>query len=132
MPRPGNEPRQMRSHQAHKSDGANRHHAQRCQYRGSTKQQQAGPLQPDAQDAGSVVVDRQQIQPAPQPEHQLIRIEQRGLVDVVKVPSEKGPPRKVYSLTGPGQDCLNEFWRTWSFLSERLERIREEGNEHVG
>ena len=62
----------------------------------------------------------------------LIRIEQRGLVDVVKVPSEKGPPRKVYSLTGPGQDCLNEFWRTWSFLAERLERIREEGNEHVG
>ena len=28
----------------------------------------------------------------------LIRIEQRGLVDVEKVPSEKGPPRKVYTL----------------------------------
>ena len=28
----------------------------------------------------------------------LIRIEQRGLVDVEKHPSEKGPPRKVYSL----------------------------------
>ena len=28
----------------------------------------------------------------------LVRIEQRGLVDVEKVPSEKGPPRKVYSL----------------------------------
>ena len=27
----------------------------------------------------------------------LVRIEQRGLVDVEKVPSEKGPPRKVYS-----------------------------------
>lgn len=26
----------------------------------------------------------------------LVRIEQRGFVDVVKVPSEKGPPRKVY------------------------------------
>lgn len=62
----------------------------------------------------------------------LIRVEQRGLVDVVKVPSEKGPPRKMYSLTGSGQDYLNEFWRTWSFLSERLEQLREEGNNHVG
>jgi len=61
----------------------------------------------------------------------LIRIEQRGLVDVVKVPSEKGPPRKMYSLTASGQDYLNEFWRTWSFLSERLEQLREEGNDHV-
>ena len=33
----------------------------------------------------------------------LIRIEQRGLVDVEKVPSEKGPPRKVYSLNAQGQ-----------------------------
>ena len=29
----------------------------------------------------------------------LIRVEQRGLVDVKKVPSVKGPPRKVYSST---------------------------------
>jgi DNA-binding PadR family transcriptional regulator len=28
----------------------------------------------------------------------LIRVEQRGFVDVEKVPSEKGPPRKVYCL----------------------------------
>lgn len=55
----------------------------------------------------------------------LIRIEQRGLVDVEKVPSEKGPPRKVYSLNAQGQDYLNEFWRNWSFLSERLEQLRE-------
>ena len=54
----------------------------------------------------------------------LIRIEQRGLVDVVKVPSEKGPPRKVYSLNSEGQAYLAEFWRTWSFLSERLEQLR--------
>ncbi|MHA7208349.1 PadR family transcriptional regulator [Arthrobacter sp. B0490] len=57
----------------------------------------------------------------------LIRSEQRGLVDVEKVPSEKGPPRKVYSLNAQGQDYLNEFWRTWSFLSERLEQLREGG-----
>ena len=55
----------------------------------------------------------------------LIRIEQRGLVDVEKVPSEKGPPRKVYSLNAAGGEYLDEFWRTWSFLSERLEQLHE-------
>ena len=55
----------------------------------------------------------------------LIRIEQRGLVDVAKVPSEKGPPRKVYSLNTRGRDDLEEFWRTWSFLTERIEQLRE-------
>lgn len=57
----------------------------------------------------------------------LVRIEQRGLVDVEKVPSEKGPPRKVYSLNTAGHEYLDEFWRTWSFLSERLEQLRHEG-----
>ncbi len=57
----------------------------------------------------------------------LIRVEQRGLVDVEKVPSEKGPPRKVYSLNAQGQDYLDEFWRTWGFLTERLEQLREGG-----
>jgi PadR family transcriptional regulator PadR len=55
----------------------------------------------------------------------LVRIEQRGLVDVQKVPSEKGPPRKVYSLSEAGLEYLNEFWRTWSFLAERIEQLRE-------
>jgi PadR family transcriptional regulator, regulatory protein PadR len=57
----------------------------------------------------------------------LIRVEQRGLVDVEKVPSEKGPPRKVYSLNANGREYLDEFWRTWSFLTERLEQLREGG-----
>lgn len=55
----------------------------------------------------------------------LIRIEQKGLVDVEKRPSEKGPPRKVYSLNTQGRKELDEFWGTWSFLSERLEQLRE-------
>jgi PadR family transcriptional regulator len=54
----------------------------------------------------------------------LVRIEQRGLVDVEKVPSIKGPPRKVYSLNSQGEEYLNEFWRTWSFLQERIEQLR--------
>ena len=57
----------------------------------------------------------------------LVRVEQRGLVDVEKVPSEKGPPRKVYSLNAQGRDVLDEFWRTWSFLAERLAQLHEGG-----
>ena len=59
----------------------------------------------------------------------LIRIEQHGLVDVEKVPSQKGPPRKVYSINAQGRDYLDEFWRTWSFLTERLEQLREGGRQ---
>ncbi|MDO8381563.1 MAG: PadR family transcriptional regulator [Microbacterium sp.] len=62
----------------------------------------------------------------------LIRIEQRGLVDVEKVPSEKGPPRKVYSLNAQGRDYLDEFWGTWSFLTTRLEQLRTASTETEG
>lgn len=55
----------------------------------------------------------------------LVRIERRGLVDVTKVPSEKGPPRKVYSLNAAGREYLDEFWRTWSFLAEHLDQLRQ-------
>ncbi len=55
----------------------------------------------------------------------LVRIEQRGFVDVEKVPSEKGPPRKVYSLNARGREYLEEFWRTWSFLSDRLSQLHQ-------
>jgi PadR family transcriptional regulator PadR len=55
----------------------------------------------------------------------LVRIEQKGLVDVEKIPSEKGPPRKVYSLSAQGREYLEEFWRTWSFLAERLEQLHK-------
>src|SRR4051794_31059483 len=60
----------------------------------------------------------------------LVRFERRGFVAVDKVPSEKGPPRKVYSLNAQGREYLDEFWKTWSFLAERLERLREKGAEN--
>ena len=53
----------------------------------------------------------------------LVRIEQRGFVDVKKVKSEKGPPRKVYSLNRQGRAQLSDFWKTWSFLAERIEHL---------
>lgn len=57
----------------------------------------------------------------------LVRIEQRGLVDVEKVASEKGPPRKVFTLNDAGRAQLAEFWTTWSTLADRLEALREKG-----
>lgn len=53
----------------------------------------------------------------------LVRIERRGLVDVEKVASDKGPPRKVYSLNAQGGEYLDEFWGTWSFLTERIDQL---------
>ena len=55
----------------------------------------------------------------------LVRIEQRGLVDVEKVPSEKGPPRKVYSLNPQGREYLDEFWKSWGFLAERIAQLHD-------
>ncbi|RAX16932.1 PadR family transcriptional regulator [Pseudarthrobacter sp. AG30] len=59
----------------------------------------------------------------------LVRIEQRGLVDVAKVPSEKGPPRKVYSLNASGSGYLDEFWTSWSFLAERIEQLHHTNHQ---
>ena len=55
----------------------------------------------------------------------LVRIERRGLVDVERSPSEKGPPRKVYSLNGRGRAQLDEFWTAWSFLADRITRLHK-------
>jgi PadR family transcriptional regulator len=55
----------------------------------------------------------------------LIRIEKKGLVDVEKVPSDKGPPRKVYSLNRQGREELEEFWKTWRFLTEKLNQLNK-------
>ena len=55
----------------------------------------------------------------------LVRIEQRDLVDVEKVASEKGPPRKVFTLNEAGREQLAEFWTTWGLLADRLEQLRD-------
>jgi PadR family transcriptional regulator PadR len=54
----------------------------------------------------------------------LVRIEQRGLVDVEKVPSEKGPPRKVFTLNARGREQLDGFWEDWTFLADRLDHLQ--------
>ena len=60
----------------------------------------------------------------------LVRIEQRGLTDVEKVPSEKGPPRKVFTLNARGAEYLDEFWTSWSFLAERIEQLHHTTGHH--
>lgn len=55
----------------------------------------------------------------------LVRIEQRGFVDVERVPSEIGPPRKVYSINASGHAQLAEFWKAWGFLTERIEQLHQ-------
>ncbi len=55
----------------------------------------------------------------------LVRVERRGYVDVERVASDKGPPRKVYTLNPRGRGALDEFWQTWSILSDRLAGLRE-------
>lgn len=60
----------------------------------------------------------------------LLRIERNGLVGVEKVPSAKGPPRKVYSLNATGQEYLEEFWQTWDFLAEKLNNLYRGRKNH--
>lgn len=55
----------------------------------------------------------------------LVRVEQRGLVDVTRVPSEKGPPRKVYALNERGRAYLAEFWQSWDSLAQRLDQLKQ-------
>ena len=59
----------------------------------------------------------------------LVRLEQKKLVDVQKVPSEKGPPRKVFTLNAQGAQELDEFWKTWTFLAQHIEQPNKTGNK---
>ncbi|HZK18937.1 MAG TPA: PadR family transcriptional regulator [Clostridia bacterium] len=55
----------------------------------------------------------------------LSRLERNNLVSVTKKPSEKGPPRKIYTLNDRGVEELTSFWIKWDFLNERLQMLRD-------
>lgn len=57
----------------------------------------------------------------------LLRLEKNQLVTVVKRPSDKGPPRKFFSLNEAGRLELRRFWERWDFVVSRIGRLREEG-----
>ncbi|UYQ78416.1 PadR family transcriptional regulator [Glutamicibacter sp. JL.03c] len=60
----------------------------------------------------------------------LVRIEQKKLVSVEKVPSEKGPPRKVFTLNNTGEQQLSDFWATWNVLVSRINALpHPDGND---
>jgi Predicted transcriptional regulators len=54
----------------------------------------------------------------------LIRLEKKQLVDVARVRSDMGPPRKVYTLNDDGVRALASYWERWDFIASRLELIK--------
>lgn len=56
----------------------------------------------------------------------LVRLEKNKFVDVVKRPSEIGPPRKFFSLNDEGRKELEKFWVKWDFIVSTLTKLRED------
>lgn len=56
----------------------------------------------------------------------LLRLEKKGLLNVVRRKSTVGPPRKFYSLNADGQAYLAAFWQKWDFLAATLAKLRKE------
>jgi len=59
----------------------------------------------------------------------LVRLERNKLVNITKKPSELGPPRKFYTLNQKGKEDLILFWEKWSFLSDKIEKLKGEDSE---
>ena len=55
----------------------------------------------------------------------LLRLEKNKLVDIEKKPSEIGPLRKFYALNNAGQRELLLFWDRWSFVSLKINGLKE-------
>lgn len=56
----------------------------------------------------------------------LIRLEKNNLVNIVKKPSNLGPPRKFFSLNDAGREELKRFWAKWNFIVSKLTMLKEE------
>lgn len=59
----------------------------------------------------------------------LLRLEANKLVDIEKLPSDVGPPRKFYSLNAAGRKELALFWAKWKFVSSRIHELKEKNYE---
>jgi PadR family transcriptional regulator, regulatory protein PadR len=59
----------------------------------------------------------------------LLRLEKNALVSIEKKPSEVGPPRKFYSLTEAGHKERKLFWAKWSFVSSKINELKEKIHE---
>jgi DNA-binding PadR family transcriptional regulator len=54
----------------------------------------------------------------------LLRLEKNQLVEVVKKPSDIGPPRKFYLLNDNGRNELQLFWAKWEFVSSKINKLK--------
>ena len=55
----------------------------------------------------------------------LVRLEKNKLVDIEKKPSDMGPPRKFFKLNEAGRRELNSFWERWTFVSTKMNELKE-------
>jgi len=55
----------------------------------------------------------------------LVRLENKLLVDVARVASDLGPPRRVYTLNAAGALALESFWRRWEFVVAKVAQVKE-------
>ena len=56
----------------------------------------------------------------------MIRLEKNNLVEIVRKPSEKGPPRNFFTLNEAGRRELKRFWEKWKFLASKINQLKEE------
>jgi len=59
----------------------------------------------------------------------LVRLEKNKLVDIETKASDKGPPRKFYSLNDAGREELKQFWAKWDFLETKINQLKGEKND---
>ena len=55
----------------------------------------------------------------------LVRLEKNKLVEITKKASDKGPPRKFFTLNDAGREELRKFWEKWEFISSKISELKE-------
>ncbi|WP_346871383.1 MULTISPECIES: PadR family transcriptional regulator [unclassified Clostridium] len=55
----------------------------------------------------------------------LVRLEKNKLVEITKKTSDKGPPRKFFTLNDAGREELRRFWEKWGFISSKINELKE-------
>lgn len=55
----------------------------------------------------------------------LVRLEKNKLVETTKKPSDKGPPRKFFTLNDAGREELRKFWEKWGFVVSKISELKE-------
>lgn len=60
----------------------------------------------------------------------LLRLEKNKLVEITKMPSDMGPPRKFFALNDAGREELQKFWAKWEFIASKINQLKE-GKQNV-